>query len=145
MKAYTRTPFLNTFRVVHEQRDKKCLRNTNILNDLPKLTIPGYLWLNTKHLRNFRSDDLSQDESCELFEFCPIGKLRLFWKIIWIQNFIFNHWKFLQMPKLLCDVMKISGGQMPPLGCAPGPNNKVRNSCPTRPSITKLVATIKRS
>jgi len=49
---------------VHEQIDKKCLKNTN--NKLsPKLTLPAYLWLNTNHLRNFRSDNLSQDESCK--------------------------------------------------------------------------------
>ena len=31
----------------------------------PKLTVPAYLWLNTNHLRNFRSDNLSQDKSCK--------------------------------------------------------------------------------
>jgi len=29
----------------------------------PKLTLPAYLWLNTNHLRNFRSDNLSHDKS----------------------------------------------------------------------------------
>jgi len=29
------------------------------------LTVPAYLWLNTNHLRNFRSDNLSQDKSCK--------------------------------------------------------------------------------
>jgi len=64
MKAYTHTPFLNTFRVVHEQKDKTCLRNTNILNDLRSFHNSSilYLWLNTKHLR---SDDLPQDKSCK--------------------------------------------------------------------------------
>jgi len=28
------------------------------------LTLPAYLWLNT-NLRNFRSDNLSQDKSCK--------------------------------------------------------------------------------
>jgi len=50
----------------------------------------------------------------------PVGQrkiqIRLFWKIIWLQNFIFILWKFLQMPKLLCNALKISGGgKMPPL------------------------------
>jgi len=31
----------------------------------PKLTLPAYLWLTTNHLRNFRSDNLSQDKSCK--------------------------------------------------------------------------------
>jgi len=31
----------------------------------PKLTFPAYLWLNTNNLRNFRSDNLSQDKSCK--------------------------------------------------------------------------------
>jgi len=30
-----------------------------------KLTVPAYLWLNTKYLQNFRSDNLSQDKSCK--------------------------------------------------------------------------------
>jgi len=29
----------------------------------PNWTLPAYLWLNTNHLRNFRSDNLSQDKS----------------------------------------------------------------------------------
>jgi len=29
------------------------------------LVIPAYLWLNTNHLRNFRSDGLYQDKSCK--------------------------------------------------------------------------------
>jgi len=33
--------------------------------------------------------------------------------MIRIQYFNFIIWKFLQMPKLLCNVLKISGGQMP--------------------------------
>jgi len=40
-----------------------------------------------------------------------------------IQNFNFVIWKFLQMSKLLYNVLKSSGGQMPempPPGCAPG-------------------------
>jgi len=44
--------------------DKKCLRNTNILNS-QVLTLPSYLWLNTNHLRHFRSDTLTQDKSCK--------------------------------------------------------------------------------
>jgi len=28
------------------------------------LTLAEYLWLNTNHLRYFRSDNLSQDKSC---------------------------------------------------------------------------------
>jgi len=42
--------------------------------------------------------------------------------MIRIQNFNFIMWKFLQMSKLLCSVLKVSGGQMPqmhPHGCAP--------------------------
>jgi len=27
------------------------------------LTVPAYLWLNANHLRNFQSDNLSQDKS----------------------------------------------------------------------------------
>jgi len=37
----------------------------NILNYIQVLTLPAYLWLNTNHLRNFRSDTLSQDKSCK--------------------------------------------------------------------------------
>jgi len=48
--------------VLHEKKDKKYLRNINILNDLP---ISAYLWLNTNNLRNFRSDGLPQDISCK--------------------------------------------------------------------------------
>jgi len=29
------------------------------------LTLPADLWVNTDHLRNFRSDNLSQDKSCK--------------------------------------------------------------------------------
>jgi len=29
------------------------------------VTIPAYLWLHTKFLRNFRSDGLSEDKSCK--------------------------------------------------------------------------------
>jgi len=29
----------------------------------PKLTVSAYLWLNSNHLRTFRSDNLSQDKS----------------------------------------------------------------------------------
>jgi len=29
------------------------------------LALPAYFWLNTNHLRNFRSDNLSQDKSCK--------------------------------------------------------------------------------
>jgi len=29
------------------------------------LAIPAYLWLNTNHLRNFRSDGESQGKSCK--------------------------------------------------------------------------------
>jgi len=29
------------------------------------LTLPAYLWLNTNHLRNFRSGNQSQDKSCK--------------------------------------------------------------------------------
>ena len=47
-------------KIVHEQIDKKCPKNTNSLNYLS-----AYLWLNTNHLRNFRSDNLSHDKSCE--------------------------------------------------------------------------------
>jgi len=54
IKAYTHTTILIIFRVVYETKDK-----ANILNDLP---ISAYLWLNTNHLRNFRSDRLYQDK-----------------------------------------------------------------------------------
>jgi len=33
--VYTHTAFLKIFGVVHEKMDQKCLRNTNMLNDLP--------------------------------------------------------------------------------------------------------------
>jgi len=48
---------------------------------------------------------------------------KLFLKMNRIQNFNFVIWKFLQMSKLLYNVLKSSGGQMPempPPGCAPG-------------------------
>jgi len=34
--VHTHTAFLKVFRVVHEQEDEKCLRNTNMLNCLPR-------------------------------------------------------------------------------------------------------------
>jgi len=34
--VYTYTAFLKNLRVVHEQKDKKCLGNTNMLNYLPR-------------------------------------------------------------------------------------------------------------
>jgi len=40
-------------------------KNTNILNYLQVLANLAYLWLNTNHLRNLRSDSLSQDKSCK--------------------------------------------------------------------------------
>jgi len=40
--------------------------------------------------------------------------------MIRIQNFNFNIWKLLQMSRLFCNVLKISGGtNAPPPGCAP--------------------------
>jgi len=41
--------------VAHKQKDKKCLRNTNILNYLPSFgnSSIAYLWLNTNHLQFF--------------------------------------------------------------------------------------------
>jgi len=35
IKVYTHTAFQKIFRVVYEQKDKKCLTNTNMLNYLP--------------------------------------------------------------------------------------------------------------
>jgi len=48
--------------------------------------------------------------------------VKLFFKIIRIQNFNFIVWKFLQMSKLLYNVLKIPGGAKDPNappGCAP--------------------------
>jgi len=39
--------------------------------------------------------------------------------MIRIQNFNFIIWKFLQMSKLLYNILKISGGDKRPPGCAP--------------------------
>jgi len=46
-----------------QTKGKKCLRNTSILNYPQVSTSPEYSWLNTNHLRNFRSAGLSQDKS----------------------------------------------------------------------------------
>ena len=45
--------------------------------------------------------------------------------MIRIYNFIFILLKFLQMSKLLCNVVKISGGANAPHGCAPDANDQM--------------------
>jgi len=37
----------------------------NILNYIPSFDTSSIFQVNTNHLRNFRSDDLSQDKSCK--------------------------------------------------------------------------------
>jgi len=50
------------FQTGTRKKDKKYLKiGCQHFNDLPVST---YLWLNTDHLQNFRSDGLSQDISC---------------------------------------------------------------------------------
>jgi len=63
IKAYTHTAFLNIFRVVHEKKEKNALDID--CQHFKRSPISAYLWLNTNHLRNFRSDGLSQDISCK--------------------------------------------------------------------------------
>jgi len=54
------------------------------------LAIPAYSWLNTNHLRNFRSDGLSRDKSCkEILNQQDNEKFKHFLKMITMQNFIF--------------------------------------------------------
>jgi len=52
-------------KVVDEQKDKNALDIPTFETISQVLAIPAYLWLNTNYLRNFRSDDLSQDKSCK--------------------------------------------------------------------------------
>jgi len=83
------------------------------------LTLPAYLWLNNNHLRNFPSDNLSQDKSCkEIINEQDKEKFKYdFLKMKRIWNYIFILWKFLPMSKLLCNVLKIRGGHLPQMPC----------------------------
>jgi len=58
-----RTLHFRKFSVVHEQKDKKCRRNTNMLNYLQRFDNSSIFVINTNHLRKFRSDGLTQDKS----------------------------------------------------------------------------------
>ena len=52
-------------KVVHEQKDKKYFRNTNILNYFPSFDSSSvFLVLTPTTWRNFRSDGPLQDRSC---------------------------------------------------------------------------------
>jgi len=52
--------------VVHEQKDKQtALEIPTFQTIFQVLTIPAYLWLKINRLRNFLTDGLSQDKSCE--------------------------------------------------------------------------------
>jgi len=57
--VYTHTAFLKIFRVAHENKDKNALEIG--YQHFKRSPISAYSWLNTSHLRNFRSDGLSQD------------------------------------------------------------------------------------
>ena len=105
------TAFLKIFRVVHEQMDKKCLRNTNILNDFPRFD-------------NFQIFDRMACLKINLVSRWLTRRtkkiqIRVCLKMIRIQNFIYILWKFLQMSKLLCNVLKLGGANDPPPGWAP--------------------------
>ena len=76
------------------------------------------LWLNTKHLRNFRSDDLSQHKSCkEIFgSRTKKNSNKTFLKNYFNTQFHLYSLKVSGNAKILCDVLTISGGtNAPPL------------------------------
>jgi len=102
--------------LVQEQKDKKCFRNTNILNDLPSFHNSSNLWLNTKHLRNFRSDDLSQDKSCkEIFASrTKRNSNKTFLKNILNTKFHLYSLKVSANAKIALRCFENFGGQMPP-------------------------------
>jgi len=52
-------------KIEHEQIDKYALKIRTLQTISQVLTLPAYLWLNTNHLRNFRSDNLFQEKSCK--------------------------------------------------------------------------------
>jgi len=63
IKAYTHTAFLK----ISEWYTKKRMKNAIEIcyQHFKRSPISAYLWLNTNNLRNFRSEGLSQDISCE--------------------------------------------------------------------------------
>jgi len=52
-------------KVAHEQKDKKCLRNTNILNYFPSFGNYSIFVVKYQSFTKFRSDGLSQDKPFE--------------------------------------------------------------------------------
>jgi len=52
-------------KVAHEQKDKKCLRNTKILNYFPSFGNSSIFVVKYQSFTKFPSDGLSQDKSCE--------------------------------------------------------------------------------